>query len=770
MRRMRNRNSKGFTIAELLIVVGIIIVLLLVGFLSVARYQRGTTLREMDGIAKELFVAAQNHLSMADSQGLLLSRAANAGTPLTDSGGVYPDGSDVRYFIVPADSPEDTASVLNLMLPPTAVDEMVRSGGSYIIFYEYSTARVLDVFYVQNGGNYGRDLSSLNANDLKALLTSYRFDEGKSLRRNYSGAVIGWYGGTAAQALPAIPPLNDPDFTVHNGDKLYVTVKNTNLGNTNASLRLIVRSTVSKNASGEPNEVCYDLVRSNSEGTSVSSNPDSKANMEVASGDASFTVTLDDVTDPAMHFATLLGGAGFIPGEDVEISVMAHSISALVTPVTAGPIKANSLFSNDTSFTLESTIYKADAKIASIRHLENLSKSISNVNASGAAVQVATATQTDDLSWPAFLTSFSGDVSVYNYDDSSKSHGTNANCFYPVTPGYGLSYEGGSHSITGVTVNTAGNAGLFGELNSGLGSHVSNLKLENFSITATGDSASAGALAGTLSGTDGKKSSVTNVLALNSSTSATIHSAKSAGGLVGTATYSDIVKCASTLCVEGATAGGLLGTAGAGTTITASYAAGHTDNGEYYNHNGNGARTTEIYSVTGTTVGGLVGAAGAAKIESSYSTCSVSGVTAGGLVGTASGVITSCYATGLVSGTSAEGAFAGSYSGTATNCKYYKIINERPASNGFTYLGPVANAAYPNVTALDETAGDYDTFLGAQSAWTAEDAFDTSLDVYFALKYPLRSVSRLGASDVSNKDYVYTHFGDWPAPEQSVIN
>ena len=67
----RNRKNSGFTLAEVLIVVAITVILMGVAFVGVQSYQRSSTRLEFDGIAKEIFIAAQNHLTAAESQGYL---------------------------------------------------------------------------------------------------------------------------------------------------------------------------------------------------------------------------------------------------------------------------------------------------------------------------------------------------------------------------------------------------------------------------------------------------------------------------------------------------------------------------------------------------------------------------------------------------------------------------------------------------------------------------------------------------------------------------
>ena len=63
------RNNIGMTMAEMLIVVAIIVILCGVAFIAVWNYQRSMGQLERDGIAKEIFVAAQNHLTAAYGEG-----------------------------------------------------------------------------------------------------------------------------------------------------------------------------------------------------------------------------------------------------------------------------------------------------------------------------------------------------------------------------------------------------------------------------------------------------------------------------------------------------------------------------------------------------------------------------------------------------------------------------------------------------------------------------------------------------------------------------
>ena len=65
------RNTSGFTLTEMLIAVAIMVILMGVAFVAVINYQKSMKQLELDRTAREIFVAAQNHLTMAEGQGLL---------------------------------------------------------------------------------------------------------------------------------------------------------------------------------------------------------------------------------------------------------------------------------------------------------------------------------------------------------------------------------------------------------------------------------------------------------------------------------------------------------------------------------------------------------------------------------------------------------------------------------------------------------------------------------------------------------------------------
>lgn len=827
------KNKRGVSLAEMLVVVAIIAILGGVIFIAVWNYQRSLGQLERDGVAKEIFVAAQNHLTPAYGEGYLgLKEPADSDDP--KSFGIQADDG-TYYFTVNNGHvvPSDADAIFEQMLPFGSVDETVRAGGSYIIHYQKETGLMLDVFYCTRNASpsqFNHVLGGGGENETTATVSGLESeypavivladDTKKSERRTYiygeggNKSILGWYGGTGAASLPKTT-LDPPTINVVNAEKLYVEVSNPN---TNV-----------KDDAGNP--VTY-VIRLLVKGLSS----DKEHYIDVT--DFTEPIVLDDITSPSNHFGNRIfddmeSGQknGFIPGENITIQAVAFSTSALTNVAYSNKVTTNSLFES-TGNVLGSDDVLETAYIGNIRHLENLDAYVSNLGTQTTdnkheQFSITAAKQTTSFSWKTFMERTEGDDTSISYselkdDFYSIEKNTDTGSYYPISPDYALVYDGQSHSISDVAVNITeviaddigGHAGLFGAISEYTVSAISNLELIDFSITGT---ETAGALAGTLNGTR-----VTNVIARATDSKKALANqitAPTAGGLIGDMSGYMEYSAAAVIVNGSDVAGGLVGTASG--SITGCYSGGHTTKGDYKTW----IETKDAdnkppygYDVTGATAGGLVGVYTGSKIENSYSTCSVSGSvsdtsTAGGFVGTASTAICSienCYATGLVKastiteendhGTNNKvGAFAGSLSDTVTvtDCRYYSVINEiirTETINGKEtqtldhYLGAIGDADKSGVTPLDRNEDSYNAFVGAFAAWDPARAYDSPLVQYYSGKYPLRTVLQLPvtaeakaktAPDPDDPDdpddtkwqlFVATHYGDWPSPEVFFIN
>lgn len=765
---MNGKKIKGFTMAEMMITVAILAVLAGLVFVGVVRYLKSMTQLEMDAIAKEIFISAQNHLSTAESQGFPNIDKEKYGTEDPDQQGVY-------YYVYPGNSnpyTADNSSLLDLMLPFGSIDETIRAGGSYVIRYQKSPAIVLDVFYAsRSGGSFFRGYPLINGfmianeDEYCELRDEYGGTNKKEARRNYNGSVIGWYGDINRD-IPVGPELKAPEIEVINADTLNVeiTVKDSLPSDDSVTLQLII---IGQSSKAKKAFTLTDHV------------------------DNKYPFVLDDITAAGKHFGQIVADSGqFIIGEDISVQAKIFSRSVLTNVVSSDIKIANSLFDNSTKVAEDR---ETEAVISNIRHLENLSKYISGCNPdqNTRSVNVKTAIQTENLSWNAF---FDKGIVPYNgTTDGTKVDGH----FRAVTPARLLAYDGAYHFIKGMTINEPDDAGLFATMLTG--SSVKNLELIDFSVEGN---TCAGALAGKLTGTV-----VTNVIARNTGVDDSTKSAVnvkttddsgSAGGLIGIQSGGSVNYSAAALIINGNTAGGLIGTVSDGASITGCYSAGHTKKGSYelWIEGDGGSLPAHQYDVEGATAGGLVGNAGSTNISYSYSTCSVKASSrGGGFAALTTGKITNCYCTGRVwpdfvkdqnnnnkqvlihnafRTQLEEGGLAAESSGY-----YYKIINEvlDADTNQIEYKEPYrlpGSNTTPAIKALDESADSYNEFVGSASKWKDARPYDNAaLGKYYNGKYNLQTVLQLAGSNApagSENYFIKDHYGDWPAPEIFIIN
>jgi len=810
----KKRRTLGFTMAEMLIVVAIIAVLAGVTFIAVQSHQRDLALLERDSIAKEIFIAAQNHLTMADSQGYMGMDLT--GLPPTSVLRETETGKTVYDLIYSGTN----QPMMEVLLPFGSIDETVRAGGRYVIRYQLNPARVLDVFYWTTNGDsqYGTTQFSGSVTYSSEILALGN-DSQRGNRKN-NNPVIGWFGGEVA-LTGGDYEIQPPEIEVENAEKLLVRVKDTNTryidseGKKLSALKLIIE--------GEKSEAkkAYDLIPTGSEYDNVT---------------GWYTIILDDITNDKGHFADIVPdtGAKFIPGEDITVYAVAYSNQTLSNIAYSARITTNSIFGE----LQEDVNGNGTAVIANFRHLENLDKNVSNLdgNDTNSLLSINDAIQTEDLIWEedpsvvgskAFINKIKENdkdlsdddtVQVYGYDSATALTKDDDNFYYPVKLDYLLRYSGGYHTISNVKADSNQDAGLFGSIGVA-GSKVHDLELIDFSITTS--SGDAGALVGKLVqnaafGADDKEPfNISNVVAYHtvgkSDTAKITTASGNAGGLIGQTVGGNctIQKSAAALIVSatGGNAGGLIGTS-AGGEISGCYAGGHTIvSGEAVIYSETAYNVTATATgtgddTTGGVAGGLIGEAGATKIEYSYSTCSATGTTVGGLIGTGSGAITSSYCTGRVLKAGEDGkpltgikagAFAAEYTGTAKDCGFFEIVNEYIDDTvGYDYLTAIpklegSDGTKPGIEAIDKTADTFNTFCGG--VWADAEVYNPTLKTYYGegsgddrvAKYNLKTVEQLGAdiqAEVKDADgnvttpadFVATHHGDWPAPEIFVVN
>lgn len=655
------KNRKGFTLAELLITVAITVILASFGFVSVSGYQRRLKLTEMDNTAREIFIAAQNHLTSSEASG---SWKTVSGKTYSSDDLVSVNASELAggnsnhtYWAILSEkgtepSNSDLSELWNEILPYGSITESVRTEGQYIVVFDSTAASIYGVLYTDNSSNAFGSADSGFAFDLTKLsdyldLVKKAQNARISYKSGNGNVYIGWYGGAVSQddggngsvaSAPTVyfdnAEILKLNFSYSGSDYSYAVLKFT--GKTSgAEVTVDVKN---------PESTENISVHSGSSGSDIAKNLSNYGFLantyHIGTESASFSISLDDVTDQKRTFENLFvpdnsdSPTKFVPGED--ITVTAYAVLSDGTRTLSSSATANSLFES------------ADKKLISIsnaRHLQNLDNSVS-----GIADAASSARLTRDITWKDEKGSFIEKVSELRGDNSSSTADIT---FCSIYNNFLTEFEGNQHKLIGFSFSAGHgeNAGLFAESpNTGNGFKVSNVVIQNASAASGSDDSKKGN-AGILLGNSTNNLEVSNIQ-LTGTINAQSDSS-SAGGLIGAVTGGSSVKIrdiditgTSSVTVSSGgsgSAGGLIGDISSGISTTIGSIDGSIDF--------SGALTLTVSSGENGSAGGLIGKTDAAtslsvsevsigkKINdtsnNSQSVLSVSGGNnAGGLIGT----------------------------------------------------------------------------------------------------------------------------------------
>ena len=674
----RKLGKGGFSLPELLIVVTLMGILAVLTITGIVLFARDLKLMEMDGIARQIFVSAQNHLTRMEASGLLseyddaaaglgaegeLAKAAlgNAMDKAEDYPADYPvsegkshaeswvaevvnnpDGH-AFYRVGHRSSPALNAdnnlesSILEDMLPFGAIDDTVRSGGSYYIEYDLKTAQIYAVFYTDSA-------DGLTELEVKQLSHSGRSDDNtgmearKSLLTTTDGGrkTVGYYGGAAAQNLETVKLL-EPKIIVENGEKLQIKIQDFNyfvgdgFGN-NIESRLEV--TVTGVDSGKSKTFNMAIGNTpNSDGFypySTEANntwlwkavniPAITAGGVTVPEHMEYILTLDDISKTGTtnasgiyegtHFADIF--PEMIPGENIRIEAKITSNNVLCSAVTAQAM-TNSLFADANHIMAADKVTdtgKLAVKVSAVRHLENLNPWLSDVSDKVETVDVA-----DNISWNDYVNankSSDGKTYVYAYKKGTDSVGQECSedSFYPIENLKLKTFRGNRFVISDFVIDKSNikardgleATGLFSRIGqAGLGQTsiiIDGVTLQNFDVKGNGCTY-AGALVGLINSgcTDAQINGVLVMKGTNSGDKSIVTGAKNCGGIIG---YSNVngsgtgdglkvTNCAvvgTLVGINGSStadyAGGVIGLLGGRyANIRNSYASGMTSGGKY---------------------------------------------------------------------------------------------------------------------------------------------------------------------------------------------
>lgn len=737
------RGRRGFSLTELLLVIGLIAILLAVAVPSVIYYQRELKLTELDDNARAVFVAAQNHLTAlrSASAGELKVGATTDREALTVPAGATEAGTELMYV-----STDVTGAEPGWLVLPGSIEADLAEG-CYLVEFEPKSGSVYGVFFMERGGK---------VLDESTYKTIYQYADGgktcrtrdgrKAFLSSGGGFYVGYYGSNGALDMtrPNEQTLPKPKLTLTNAEELRLEIEAESWPTGIDQDKVYASVSVSDGAAAKV-LVTEGAIRSGTKSAVVLDTlKTSGYNTNASQPTAGWTVGA-----PFAKWMEKGGSYVITPGKNITVTVSVFYKPGAGEGVVALPqsasVSVNSLFAARAGSAVQ---------VGYGRHLQNLNTATSHLDET-----VTAATQIRSIDFAKV----GGGLRSW-----ADTYGQETLPFVPIDNEKLSSYNGGGMAIQNLFAvkNKTGsdqyeNAGLFGTFR---GSQLVDVTLVDARVKG---GQCGGTLAGVLDGTAGGGVTVSGCRVYMTDYRVDPPLAwggRYAGGLVGQAknvTIQDGSFAATTVygsSLGASTVGGLVGHSNGGLTIQNSYAAGHLTGGD-----------------TGSVVGGLVGDGNGVTIQDSYAAGTIAKATsaAGGLSAGGANVYRS-YA-------------AVDYVDVPTDGKVYGAVQWGNCANASYLTKPGVNyaaAAVANVTAFsgtEEMATRAALGLGSQFG----DGADSGVE---ATPYNLPNLAKLADGSTPPREpqlakpYPYPtlktgtapnqesvpHYGDWLFAEGSV--
>ena len=726
---------KGYTLAELLAAVAILVILMAIAVPAILTIRRNVRQRALDNKAEVIYTAVQNNLTKLRGNGNAGSFSASKATELS----VIPadmdsDGDDELYYVISVDK-EDSANAASVLVTSDTLDADLYSH-YWVVEYNPASASVYAVFYSETRSDYTP--SSYN---------SLRYKK----NRLVDGARVGYYGGDSVEADTTTALA--PKVTINNEEKLQLVITCKRPDENPLSFDVELSDTEGHiiNLSYGTDSTGKKLVHKKDDLLAAdSSKLNDNESGEIRGAKYTLTITLDALNldgETGLRFAELYGqgntylannNKGLTPGTALNVKVTAHSTNSLVDGMTVTAV-TNSLFGDDSTGT--------EAEILYGRHLQNL-----DIDSSKVTDEIKSAVQKSDIDFKK---------ESNNTADTTEDISSWYSCykdlkFVPITNKNVTSYKGDSGSegqnsqtsslcvINHLTTETSDRAGLFAIVPDGM--TISNVALSGSTITGNG---TAGSYAGGFVAYANGSLTINNCqLYLNES---------------------DIKgKTEKDLWIKNAaTEGGLVGYAAGKVTIANSFAA------------------TVIGGANTSMAGGLIGETeGGADIESSYADSYVSGKQVGGLIAKADNAtsINASYSVGYLTAGKVAGGFVAGGSGKVTMTNSYTAVSwysdeasgstvkrysTVPKENGSTAANTYFLQVGTDYSETDSKAvGTKIDYTSLSSVTKMSAKLNNKVETYFA---SAATTNAYNLKDQGLSGYSYPeisglpHYGDWQA-------
>ena len=205
--RIRKRGKLGYTLTELLTVIGIIAVVCAIAIPSIFSIRNALRFAQANNYAKSIFLAAQQNLTeMRSDGGLEPVQSANGAQSIPSTVTSFPDEFRTEYVFTTTGT-----QAFDRVLPATSIDASLRDD-QIIIEYNPLTGNVYAVFYYEK--------TDLN------LVSDY-LDPGKGLPRDEAtrkGMKLGYYDGSGLNSSQIELEQTQAIVNFENGEEGIVQV------------------------------------------------------------------------------------------------------------------------------------------------------------------------------------------------------------------------------------------------------------------------------------------------------------------------------------------------------------------------------------------------------------------------------------------------------------------------------------------------------------------------------------------------------------------
>lgn len=719
------RQRSGFSLTEMLVVIGLIAILLAVAVPSILYYQRELKLTELDDNARSVFVAAQNHLTAlrSASAGELEVSAAVGRAAKAVPSGATPAGTELKYVSTDVVGAEPGW----LVLPGSIESDLAE--GCYLVEFEPKSGSVYGVFFMERGSKVLDESAYEDIYQYASGGNTCRTRDGrKAFLSSGGGFYVGYYGSNGALDMdrPDAQTLPQPKLKLINAEELRVEIEAESWPTGIEADKVYTSVTVSGGGATK-NLVTEGAIRSGVTNTVVLDTlKTSGYNTNATQPTAGWTVGA-----PFAKWVENGGSYVITPGSDITVTVSIFykpgaGEGVVALPQTAS-VTANSLFAARSGETVN---------VRYGRHLQNLNKNTAHLDE---AITAARQVRAIDFAQVG--------AAPYSWEST---YGRETLPFVPIDNEKLESYDGGSLTIQNLYAVKAGadyeNAGLFGAFQ---GSELKNVKLVDARVRG---SQSGGTLAGALAGASSSKpvtvSGCQVYITDLREDPPKVWGGRYAGGLAGQAGNAVITdgSFAATTVYGSQTAttttGGLVGYSNGNLTVQNSYAAGHMTGG--------------------TNVAGLVGGGTGITIQDSYAAGTILKATgrAGGLSTGSATVRRSYAAVEYVETPAAENVYGLVPSGSCQNA-YYLVklgVNDKVMVSGVTAVtstGKMRKDQGLNLGAAFKEGGNASVMA---VPYNLPNQTDGTREPTLSAPYPYPTLA-LDAGGSAKTDL--THYGDW---------